>query len=145
MPLGPFQRQPMIPKLVIRLLVKLRDTAGQDAATDWLAKIPYPVVSSLEDIGIYVLSVPPESQGDIIKDLSTDPTVAFVEPNRQILHQNETDDGLISLSKADAALALAQPNDPLFSPYQWNLNNTGQTICYGSGSTSLRLLQQSHP
>lgn len=125
------------PEVGDQVLVKLRNTAGQDATTDWRAKVPYPVVSSLEGIGVYVLGVPPESQDDIMKDLSTDPAVAFVEPNRQILHQNETDEGLISLSKADAALALEQPNDPLFSPYQWNLNNTGQTICYGSGSTSL--------
>jgi subtilisin family serine protease len=125
------------PEVRGQLLVKLRNTAGQDVAQNWLDKSPYPVVSSLEALDVYVLSVPSESQDDIMKDLSTDPAVEFVEPNRRVLHQDETDDGLIPLTKADTSLLLAQPNDPLFSPYQWSLNNTGQTICYGSGSTSL--------
>ncbi|MBS1251371.1 MAG: Thermitase [Anaerolineales bacterium] len=127
------------------ILVKLHGDAKKGPAVNWLKQNPYPVVSRLEALGVYVLSVPPESQTDILKDLSTDPAVEFVEPNRQVPHQDETGEGLIPLPGAvvdsaerpDAGSLLAQPNDPLFSPYQWSLHNTGQTICYGSGSTSL--------
>lgn len=126
------------PEVRGQLLVKLRNTAGPDAAKNWLAKLPYPVVSSLESLGVYILDVPPQSQDDIMKDLGTDPAVEFVEPNRWIRQKDESGDGLIPLAKIEgASLLLAQPNDPLFSPYQWNLHNTGQTICYGSGTTSL--------
>ncbi|RME48944.1 MAG: hypothetical protein D6791_02035 [Chloroflexi bacterium] len=124
------------PAVAGELLVKLRRGTDKDLVKNWLDGLPYPVVSSLESLGVYVLKVPPESQGDVMKDLSTDPAVEFVEPNRLVVHQDETDEGLISLAKADTA-PLMQPNDPLFSPYQWNLNNTGQSICYGSGSTTL--------
>lgn len=125
------------PEVGGQVLVKLRHATAEAAAKDWLARRPYPVVASLDALGAYLISVPPDSQHDIVKDLTTDPAVEWVEPNRWLRHQNETDQALIPFPKTDASLLIAQPNDPLFSPYQWNLHNTGQTICYGSGSTSL--------
>lgn len=119
-----------------QFLVKLRDTAGKSAVANWLKDNPYPVLSSLGALNIYLLSVPPELQSEALKRLSNDPAVEFVEPNRRLPHQNETSEGLISISKFDAT-PLLRPNDPLFSPYQWNLHNTGQTICYSSSSTTL--------
>lgn len=120
-----------------QLLVKLRTGAGGTVVRSWLRENPYPVLSKLEPLDIYLLHVPPESQDKVVKELSNDPVVEYVEFNRRLPHQDETDAGLTSISKPDTTPLQRRPNDPLFSPYQWNLDNTGQTICYGSGSTSL--------
>lgn len=119
-----------------QLLVRLH-ARDKMAPAEWEGSSLYKVQSALEPLDILVLEVPPDRQAEAIKELSNDPAVASVEPNRRIQYKDESGEGIVPLSKITTSPSQVQPNDPLFSPYQWNLHNDGQTICYGSGSTSL--------
>lgn len=124
---------PVIPG---QLLVRLY--AGDKAApAAWEGNALYEVHSTIEPLDTVIVNVPPDRQAEAIKQLSHDPAVLSVEPNRRVRYTNESGEGLLPLDKVSTSFAQVQPNDPLFSPYQWGLHNEGQTICYGSGSPSL--------
>jgi len=154
---------PVVPGQVL-VKLKARDEA---LVRNWLQSSPYPMKAQIEQLGVYLLAVPPGSEADVAEKLSTDPLVAYAEPNYLLPYRVEVEkeDWLQPASLATyPSWALdpqlkdggpprggprpepmppsktepqGLPNDPLFFPYQWNLHNVGQTICYNSSSTTL--------
>lgn len=91
------------------LLVKFKSDILQKLLDTQLKDFGIKVKDRIAALDVHVLSLPPQASDRVLRILSAHPLVEYAEP-----------DGV--------ATVLYTPSDPAFAPYQWGLENTGQTI-----------------
>lgn len=97
------------------VLVKFKSGTPQAVADEQIARNGARTVDRIRALDVLVLSVPKNQEQRIISALSKNPNVEYAEPNYR-------------------GFATSVPDDPHFGSYQWNLENTGQTIVNQAGT-----------
>ena len=98
-----------------QVLVKFEDRTPRAVADEQIGRNGAKVVDRVRALDVLVLSVPRAQEQKVIAALSKNPNVEYAEPNY-------------------LGSAASVPNDPLFGPHQWGLENTGQTIVGQAGT-----------
>jgi len=113
------------------VLVKFKEGVSKEAIASLLASRGLSVKKHLKGIEVDLLAVPPGREWDAVRALEADPAVEYAEPNYLVYGYEPFEETLAveglakPLAEGGAGLSAA-PGDPYY-PYQWSLNNVGQT------------------
>lgn len=99
-----------------RVLVKFKDRTPQSVIDGQVTGNGARVADRIRALDVLVLGVPQDQEQKVVDALSRNPNVEYAEPDY-------------------LGSAAFTPNDPNFGPYQWGLENTGQTIKDQAGTS----------